>query len=424
VRFSARYDEHRQVFDPNRQVTSRRKDWHTSLGVVANDWLRFDGRYDWQTRTGNRVSYPLGTGTESWLGNEYDNTIQRGYIEAVGQKHGRGLAVGYEFTDFKDGTFETNDRQGNVVSARLYGNAHYLPWWNHFIRGALGENKLRESGLKWKLASFEYTGMARPWQRIGLKYNFYGARVEDQSRNDNATDNLRHDFDVIYYSQYGRVYGGYGYIINDDDRSITDYEVWRLGLNGGYKKYITVRFDWQNRTKTDMEKRTLLKDIEDSRVRLNLRSVYRFLTVGVGYLDRKREFTDIQTSAEGERISGFVELRDARWGAITADYARSEDEYVNLWAPFETKSDVVTGRIDFEYVTDLRLSAGTSYLKIAGDLDIEKSIIFFEGEYFFLEDWSVDLKYNVYNYDDFILMDRYYTANVVWFNVGYKFSVE
>jgi len=422
VRFSARYDEHRQVFDPDRNVTSRRKDWHTTLGVVANSWLRFDGRYDWQTRTGNRLSFPLGT--DSWLGNSYDNTIQRGYIEAVGQTQGRGLAVGYEFTDFADGTFETNDRQGYVVSARAYGNAHYLPWWSHYLRGAIGETKLKNgTGLKWELSSFEYTGMARPWQRVGLKYNFYAGRTEDQSR-DMPTDNVRNDFDVIYYSQYGRIYGGYGYIINDDDRSITSYDVWRLGLNGGYQKYITVRFDWQSRTKTDQEKRTLLKDLEDSRIRLNLRSVYKFVTVGVGYLDRTREFTDISVKSEGTRVSGFLELRDDTWGAIVADYARMDETYTNLWAPFETQTDIVTGRVDFEYVTDLRLSAGTSYLKIAKDLDIEKSIIFFEGEYVFLDDWSVDFKYNVYNYDDFILVDRFYTANVVWFNVGYRFSVE
>ena len=112
------------------------------------------------------------------------------------------------------------------------------------------------------------------------------------------------------------------------------------------------------------------------------------------------------------------------WGAVVGDYSRMDEQYTNLLAPFETQADIVTGRLDFEYVTDLRLSAGTSYLKITQDLDIEKSIIFFEGEYVFLDDWSVDFKYNVYNYDDFILLDRYYTANVVWFNVGYRFSVE
>ena len=39
-------------------------------------------------------------------------------------------------------------------------------------------------------------------------------------------------------------------------------------------------------------------------------------------------------------------------------------------------------------------------------------------------DYFVQVKYNVYNYDDYLLLDRYYTANVVWLNVGYKLSID
>ena len=35
-----------------------------------------------------------------------------------------------------------------------------------------------------------------------------------------------------------------------------------------------------------------------------------------------------------------------------------------------------------------------------------------------------DVKYNVYNYDDAHVVGRFYTANVVWLNVGYEFSTE
>lgn len=421
VRFSARYDQYRYVFDPDRQVTSSRKDWQAFLGVTATPWLRFDGRYNWQTRTGDRQSYP--PNTDSWLGTSYDNTIQRGYIEAVAQKYGRGVAVGYEFTDFDNGTYDADSRQGYIVSARAYGNAHYLPWWNHYLRGALGETKLKEGGLDWQLSSFEYTGVARPWQRVGLKYNFYASRIEDAST-DMPTDTYRNDFDVIYYSRYGRVYGGYGYITNDDDQAITSYDVWRAGLNGNYEKWITLSVDWQNRTKTDQEKKTLLQDIEDSRLKVRVRSVYRFVTVGLGYNDRTRDFTDIGLSAEGERYEAYLELRDARWGAIRGDYSYSEEEYTDYSGGYSPKSNIVTGRVDFEYITDLRLTAGTSFLDIGGDLDIEKSILFFEGEYVLLDDWIFEVKYDVFNYDDFIVLGDYYTANVVWFNVGYKFSVD
>ena len=58
------------------------------------------------------------------------------------------------------------------------------------------------------------------------------------------------------------------------------------------------------------------------------------------------------------------------------------------------------------------------------DLDLDKSIISVGATYRFPNGFSADMKYNVYNYDDYVLIDRYYTANVIWFNIGYAFAAE
>ncbi len=84
----------------------------------------------------------------------------------------------------------------------------------------------------------------------------------------------------------------------------------------------------------------------------------------------------------------------------------------------------MTGKVDFERITNLRLSSGVTYLDIGEDLNIEKSILFFEGMYTVLDDLHVEVKYNVYNYDDYMILNRYYTANVVWFNVAYDLHVQ
>ncbi len=44
--------------------------------------------------------------------------------------------------------------------------------------------------------------------------------------------------------------------------------------------------------------------------------------------------------------------------------------------------------------------------------------------YTVLDDLHVEVKYNVYNYDDYMILNRYYTANVVWFNVAYDLHVQ
>jgi hypothetical protein len=84
----------------------------------------------------------------------------------------------------------------------------------------------------------------------------------------------------------------------------------------------------------------------------------------------------------------------------------------------------VTGRVEFDRIKDLRLAAGLTYVDIGRDLDIEKSIVSLEGVYTMLNDYHLEIKYNAYNYDDYILLDRYYTANVVRINVGYDFHLK
>jgi hypothetical protein len=63
-------------------------------------------------------------------------------------------------------------------------------------------------------------------------------------------------------------------------------------------------------------------------------------------------------------------------------------------------------------------------MDIGEDLNIEKSMISMDGSYTFLRNYRIEAKYNVYNYDDYILLDRYYTANVVWFDIAYNFHLE
>jgi len=79
----------------------------------------------------------------------------------------------------------------------------------------------------------------------------------------------------------------------------------------------------------------------------------------------------------------------------------------------------VTGRVDFERIKGIRLAGGVTYLNVRRDLDLEKSLVFAEGVYTLRDNYHLEVKYNVYNYDDYVLIDRYYTANVLRINVAY-----
>jgi hypothetical protein len=423
VSLTARYDQNRQLFDPAAALSSERKAWRFGARATPNRWLRLSGDYGLQTRDGDRLSFP--GGTASVLGNRYDYTLQTGWVEAEAHKGARGLALAYEFSDFSDDLDAAADRQGRIVAVRAFSPCFLWPdRVSHYVRGAYGRQELTESDLDYTLSSFQYVGVVRPHDRFRFKYNFYASRINDAAT-DLKTDDIRNDFDLTYQHRYGSVFGGYGYTTNDDDRTLTSYDSWRLGTSLGYKRWLRGKISYAERNKTDTEQLTLLKDIEDSRFRASLQAEpIEELALGVSYVDRRREFPLIDVTADGRTVDTFCRVGRPGWGSIEAEYSYSLEEYDDRLAPFDTDSHIVTGRVNLEYVPRLKLSAAVTYLDIGKDLDIEKSILSFEGRYSLLDDYQVSVKYNVYNYDDYILLDRYYTANVVWVNVGYRFSLE
>jgi hypothetical protein len=148
------------------------------------------------------------------------------------------------------------------------------------------------------------------------------------------------------------------------------------------------------------------------------------IAIGLGLKVRDREFPDIGVEARGEMLRGHAGYTYPRWGGLTGTYTFMQDEYTDLADGYDVTSHVVTARADLERIQNLRLGGGVTYLDVGQDVDIEKSIVFLEAMYTVADDYHFEVKYNVYNYDDYVLLDRYYTANAVWFTIAYDFRVD
>ena len=311
------------------------------------------------------------------------------------------------------------------MSLRASGSCFLFPAKvSHYLRGAYGTQRLTGPDLDYQLGMFQYFGTVRPGRAFQFQYRLDVSRIDNMSTR-LKTDLVRNDFDLTWYNGIGKLFGGYGYVTNDDDVTLTSYNVWRVGGTAHYGKWVDAKVSYANSEKTDLEHQTLLKDIESSRFRASLSSrPTDQVTLGVSYVDRMRDFPVIRVRATGQRYSIFGRYDEPGLGAVSVDYSYSDEEYIDRVAGFEADNHTVTGRVDFNAVDDLVLSAGVTYLDIGRDLDIEKSILMLEGRYTLRKDYFVELKYNVYNYDDYVLLDRYYTANVVWLNVGYNLSIQ
>jgi hypothetical protein len=421
-KFRATFDQHRQVFEASKNIVSRRKDAHFSLDVTPLKTVGLSASFNVQDRSGERTSYP--PSVESHLGDRYDYLLTRGRIEGRGQFKRRHFAVAFDFSGFADDNLDVADRKGRIISARLFSPCLLTDKITHSLRGAYGTQEMTDLNLQYTLGNFQYTGEARPDKRFKLRYAFYAGRVDNEAT-DNLTENIRNSFDGEYRHRYGSVFGGYSYETNDDDRTLTTYNVYRVGGSLNYNGKISARVRYTNRTKDDEEKRTLLQESETQSFlgSVSIQPV-EGLTVGGRYLNRNRDLHDIDVEIDGKTFNIFTGYSFRDWGSVRADYTYAKNKYDDRTGSFKTLNHTITSRVQIDYIENLALSAGLAYIDIGKDLDIEKSTLFFEAHYTHSDQYHLELKYDVYNFDDFVLVDRYYTANVLWVNIGYSFQVE
>ena len=416
-KLGAGFDQHRQIFSPDAAVTSRRKDWKVGAEYTPLRWLGFSGAFDVQSRDGGRLAYPLGT--LSALGTQYDNTLRTGELTAEVHQDGRGAALTYRASEYKDELDAGAKRRGQVASARLYAPDPFVRNLTHLVRVAFGERRLTGGDLDVTMGTFLYTGVLQPVDAFQLKYAFDAQRTDDQSTR-LRTDRYQNQIDATWYHPYGQVGAGYAYETNDDDRSLTSYNTWRAGTVFRYRKYVDAKVEYTSRVKKDLEELTLLKDLDASQVRAKLQVRPRDeVAVGVGYAKREREFTDLHVDLKGDVLNAFGRCDLKGWGALSADWSASTDDCQDLTGGFHTRSQAVTGRVDFERIKGVRLASGLTWLNYRRDLDLEKSLVFAEGVFTVRDDYHLEVKYNCYNYDDYILLDRYYTANVLRIDLAY-----
>ncbi|MEJ2721481.1 MAG: hypothetical protein P8181_10140 [bacterium] len=420
LKLYGRYDQNRWVLDPNRIENSYRKDWRFGGWFVPVEGLKLTADYGIQTRDGEHVGYPMGTASN--LGNAYDYMLQTGNFEAEFTKESRSVAVSYDFSSYSDDLNEVRDRFGYVFAARLRTPCYFTDKITHMVRGAAGKREITNIDSDYTLMNFQYVGVARPLREFQFKYNFYAGRIDDNATG-LKTDNFRNNFDLMYFNRYGQVYGGYGYEINDDDKTLTSYNTFRVGGSFRGLEGVSGRVEYANRSKEDDEKTTLLMDTEMSTFLAKLQYDWKKnLVVGAIFKNREREFNDIDVEAEGKYVNAFGRYTYEGWGTVGAEYSYSDDDYKNLAGGFKTTSNSYLARVHSEWYRNARVGAALTYLDIGGDLDIEKSIVSFEAAYRFLEDFRGEVKYNIYNYDDYLIINKYYTANIVWINVAYEFE--
>ena len=431
LHLTSRYSENRYVFDPAGTVDARRRNSQSTLTYTPSRWLWLSGDYNLQTRTGDRL--PLNPGHSGWLGSAYDSRLHRWRAEAQARAHnGIGGTVAYDGVKQTDALDTRRERTGYVASANLQVPHLLIQRLTHVVRGAIGRSELPYSGLGFDLMTGQYTGVvdAARWAR--LKYRFFASRIDDEATR-MRTDNYIHDVDATLRYRIAVVSLGYGWEALDDDHAVTTSQTLRGAVSlASPDRRVSGRVAYATRDTDDEEATTLLKDTEYDRfdARIDGRAGGG-VSLGGRVANRTRRMPDIGSQAEGWMATAYGQWRYEHFGEsgviasdLGVDYTWADDEYDNTIGNEQVVTHAVTGRIAIDIYDHIDLSSAVTFVDANEDLDIHKSIVSFGAEYSFGNGFSADAQYNIYNYDDYIVAGRYYTANVVWLNAGYTFSTE
>jgi len=274
---------------------------------------------------------------------------------------------------------------------------------------------------KYDLDDFEintnyFRGGARAKLPSNFDLNYYF--LFDRTRSDSdvvATDNLAHTFYVSHiWPGLAGLTAGYQYGINDDfeddvrSNAFYFYGWFRAG------EFFEFRGEHGFRSEDVNDGARLIGD--EDRFRFKFSARYKRPECGsitFRYEGKSRENDQIGSEIDFSRIGTDVETVLRNYGNFTAGYSYSRGEYENTEGQFEFADHVLYGDITTREYKGFDAGFGATYYRSKRDLDVESFTLRFRAGYRFMDDHRIDIKYNVDNFDDFLVRDKYYTSNIV-----------
>ena len=253
---------------------------------------------------------------------------------------------------------------------------------------------------------------------LTAEYRFAAAR-SDHSQRPAIIDNYINTASLgRQWPRHGGIRVGYENRICDD---IMNRTIAQAFLFSGWFKYndrLMVRGGVTIRDKDVKEGVILVGEEQLTRYQLSARyHVAGWGDLSGSYRGRVRTRDDIETRAEYNAFSTELALHREAYGRLTLTYAYYSGSYENrpadISAEFRFNNHVVTGMITPRDYRRVHLSFGGTYYRSRRDLDTEKFGLRIQGRYALPENYEVEVSYQALNFDDFLVIDRYYTGNIV-----------
>ncbi len=409
----------RRIYDFSNDVRTIRHVTNTAFWVQPHDMLRLFGGFGYTTKDGEQTPLISPTVVNQV---DYDNTHYHAGIRFQGGR--RYVQAEYRGADFGDNTDNISDRQSSRV--RLIAGAPIPNFerlilslgFQHYEHRLKSENDTLMANTVW--------GSARYLCPLGTQatYSFMFDRAR-RTGDWTATDNIAHAISIGHtWPRLAGLTVGYRHYTNDDlfdELSSNSYF-----FNGWIKPLdkLTIRAGAGGEALDVDDGRTLTGKRDRTRHAFQVRWREDYGYLRGRWESRSLEFEDINSETDYSRIAFDGSLHKERYGQAILSYSYNTGEWENSEGQFEFAEHVLSADLLSGRYNQAQLGFGTTYYRSQDDLDVERFVLRFTGNYEFVPGYTAELTYSAYNYDnlDFIgpTYTEYYTGNIVQFSVAYQ----
>ncbi len=422
VSLSGQCRKARRIYDFDGQTRTYRSRRNFDAIIIPHRSVKFLGGYTQSDRDGSLLALEgapftdpgAGPGSPGPLTVSEDYSVKTHYFGVQLRHEKKMLAARYRGSDFTDNLGVMDNRNNRRFRLRAFVP---LPGYERLVfTGGFSTGKAkiedrvfeRTENAGWGGA----TWTAHPEWVFSYKLLF--------SRIDNKAEGLETDnavSDLLVTKRFARkaeLSMGYEFRSQDDlvDRTETNAFIFKGTVRPWAR--LRLRGQFAMAREDDTERTTLLGDEEITRHRCEARYDHpRGHQLTVGYRDRRRDYEDIGVEADFRTISTTLSINLPHWGRAWGSYAHSRGDYRNANEEYVFEQHVLITRAISQRYHHVQLNAGLTYLRSRLRADVEKIIFSFSADIELPKAHRLIIEYNAFNYDDFAVSDRYYTANVV-----------
>ena len=426
-RFDLYNHQYRRVYDFDGSKFTRRHNSGGSFWHSAHKYLRLYGGMNYFGRSGNQLNvFDTFDDNATAIPEEVDYNQTNYHFGMTFRQKGRMLQGEFRGSSFSDNEDSSRDQKRQAV--KLWGFVPVPSYEWIRLHGGFRHFETKYQETEFKISANTVWGGAQVYLPFNLSLSYYGMLDRAQSDSDLvATDNMSHAVYGTYtFPRKAGLTAGYQFDTVDDFED--EVEANSIYLYGWFKPMpkLDIRAEFGSRAEEMFAGSRVLGDVDQTKHRVTVKykfSDYNYIRGKMMLRSRESDYLGTEVDFWRGALDGYYKL--TTYADLSIGYNYTEGEYTNMTAMFEFSDHLIYGDLILNEPLSLKgtvLSFGGMYYKSKRDLDIEKITLRFGAEYNLFRDYYLEADYDVHNFDDLTVLDRYYTANIVTISLNKRFN--